>query len=76
MRLVTPGLGGIAAGWPGFVIFFVLFILFFLALGLYRQFVLKEEYTSVTDPLIAAAFIAAAFGFWFINLLGLSILKA
>ncbi len=69
-------LGGIAAGWPGFVVFFVLFLLFFLALGLYRQFVLKEEYTPVTDPLFAAAFIAAAFGFWFVNVLGLSILKA
>ncbi len=69
-------LGGIAAGWPGFVIFFVLFILFFLALGLYRQFALKEEYTPVTEPLFAAAFITAAFSFWFVNLLGLSILKA
>ena len=69
-------LGGIAAGWPGFVIFFVLFLLFFLALGLYRQFVLKEEFTPVTEPLFAAAFLAAAFGFWFVNLLGLSVLKA
>ncbi len=68
--------GGIAAGWPGFVVFFVLFLLFFLALGFYRQFVLKEEFTPVTEPLFAAAFVAAAFGFWFVNLLGLSVLKA
>jgi len=50
--------------------------LFFLTLGLYRQFILKEEYTPVTDPLFAAAFITAAFGFWFVNVLSLSILKA
>ncbi len=69
-------LGGLSAGWPGFVVFFVLFLLFFLISGLYRQLILKEEYTPVTDPLFAAAFVSAVFGFWLINFLGLSVFKA
>ncbi len=68
-------LGGITAGWPGFVVYLFGFALIFLLYGLVRKLVLKEEYTPITEPLFIAAFLAAAFGFWIINFLGLSALR-
>lgn len=69
-------LGGIAAGWPGFIVYLFSFVLIFFVLGFVRNYFLKREYTAITEPLFIAAFLAGTFSFWFVNILGLSVLKA
>lgn len=69
-------LGGIASGWPGFIIYLFSFALIFFILGFVRNCCLKREYTAITEPLFVAAFLGAVGGIWLISWLGFSVLRA
>ena len=60
-------LGSLSSGWPGFVIYFFIFMLLFLFAGLKNKLITKEKYTTITYPLWISALIVALVGYWILN---------
>lgn len=63
------------SGWPGFVLFVPLAFVFVILISIIRGVFLKEMYTTLGYPMLAAGLICILFGDNLIKILNLTVLK-
>jgi hypothetical protein len=63
------------AGWPGFVLFLPLIFIMALPWTIFRQYVLKQERTTLSGAFLLAAGVVLLAGGWLIDWLGLGVLR-
>ncbi len=66
---------GLIIGWPNVILFVALAFLLLLVLSILRQLFFKEQFTTITLPLLISLPIIFILGRWLIDLLKLSALR-